>query len=656
MAYKDRERQRQFHRERNAKRRASKPFVFIDGEGDDGENYGRRQRYMLMGASTGQRLQAEDLNTYQIFRWLIDLAEAQRYSWFVMYGMSYDVEMWLRNVPPSTLRKLMAANKCYVGSYIVSYYPGKIFELTDRERHTKITIYDVRGFWSATHPSHVVSSQGVSADLGGFIAALDKELGTSYADRQLIIDGKLDRGYFAWEDVADVERYMSAELERGVDLMESLRGKTNRLGWDLKSWHGSGAIANHILASHGVEQWTPEHGCGVNPSMLWAACVGSYYGGWIDQGFIGWTDRTVYQMDQNSAYPYAMLFLPPMQGGYWRRYRGGRPVDHAMYYIRWEAPRSFVNGPHPFSFRQRDGSVIRPPIGEGWVHGIELTTVLYSHIPYRIDIQEGFEFVPADASARAFGWVQELYDMRAEMKAAGDPAEMVLKPGYATLYGKEAQQTGAMKYQNLFHAGEITARTRAGLWKIAMQNPGAWISSMTDSLYSLEPYDADMGLDLGQWKDEGKIIESVWCQAGVAFGRLEDDPEHWTKQTARGFGTKLKLDAVLAHMADLRDETRPVTSYKTFVTMRRAEQLGDWDRWRRWEDLTRTLDLRQPQGKRYHVPALCEACRAQVPMNRGLHAMMPVGRPTDQPASHIRRDSIERLAWLDAALEEEVIE
>lgn len=656
MAYKDKDRQRQFHRERNARRRAEKPFVFIDGEGDDGEEHGRRQRYMLMGASTGQRLQAEDLDTLAIFRWLIDLAQAQRYSWFVMYGMSYDVEMWCRNIPPSTLRKLMTANKAYVGSYTVAYYPGKIFELTDRERHVKITIYDVRGFWSATHPSRVRSSGGVVADMGGFLAALDKELGPSYEDRQLIIDGKLDRGYFTYAGLGDVEQYMSAELARGVDLMDSLRAKTNRLGWDLKSWHGSGAIANHILAAHGVEQWTPAPGCGVNPSMLWAACVGSYYGGWIDQAYIGWTDQTIYQKDQNSAYPYAMLFLPPMEGGHWERYRGGHPQDHAMYYVRWEAPRNFINGPHPFSYRRKDGGVIRPAIGEGWVHGVELMAVISSGIPYKWDIVEGFEFRPADTAARAFDWVQGLYDLRADMKAAGDPAEMVLKTGYATLYGKEAQQTGAMKYQNLFHAGEITARTRAGLWSIAVQNPGAWVSSMTDSLYSLEPFDADEGLGLGQWKDEGNIIESVWCQAGVAFGRLESDPDVWAKQTARGFGTKLKREDVMTHMANLTDETCPVTEYKTFVTMRRAEQLGDWDRWRRWEPLTRTLDLRKPQGKRIHIPPFCPACRTGVPMNKALHSMMPVSRPEGQIASHIRRDSTERLAWLDAALEEEVVE
>ena len=628
-----------------AKKRAEKYFIALDGEGDDAETRDQKQNYILLGASTGERLIGKDLQTLSIFKWLDGLRAEYGNQFFIMYGMGYDVEMWLRQLSFEMLGELMDTGRVYIGrDWKIEYFPNKIFILTNLVEKRKITIFDMRGWWSAAPAVKVTSSEGKTAVIGGFIAALDRELGLCYPGRQLIIDGKLDRGTFTYDEIDDVDTYMSAELERLVDLGDSLRAKLLSQGWDLSSWHGSGALANYLLKEKGIKQWHPVDG---DPPELWQAALGSYYGGWIDLGYIGVTDRPVYQIDINSAYPWAMTFLPPMEGGFWREWDGHSEVrDHAMYYVKWW-PRPqymFGQGPHPFSFRRKDGGVIRPPLGNGWVHGIEIQTAQRSD-RYFIEIQRGLEFIPKDSDARQFDWVAELYDRRNELKRLGDPAEQVLKTAYATLYGKEAQRTGRGTYQNMFHAGEITARTRALMWEVAISKPGAWVSSMTDSLYSFEPLDAaDMGNELGQWKDEGTLSETVWCQAGVMFGKAEGG--QWGKTRVRGFGSKLLREDVLAHMANLCDETRPTSTFQTFVGMRQARAWNDWTKWRRWYSLERKLDLREPQGKRYHPRIMCRACDAGLPMDQSLHDMFAT--TADSPAiSYIPERPDDRDKWIE---------
>ena len=625
------------NRRARQRKRDNRPFIFLDGEGDDAETRGERQNYILFGASTGERLFGPSLSTREILTFLMELRLEHPTGLFVMYGMSYDVEMWLKDLDEQARDLVIDKGKVRYDQYVIRYYRNKIFELHDTALKKKMVIYDVRGFWSAARPVFVKSSSGTEKFLGGFIAALDKELDANYPARQLIIDGKLDRGNFAYADIADVDQYMTAELDRGVDMMDSIRAKLVRAGWHLKSWHGSGAIANYLLKQHGVERWMPGE---EDPEILWAACNGAFYGGWIELAVLGYTNRTVYQRDINSAYPYAMTLLPEMEGGFWMPWRRGEaPRDHALYFITWSAKLrgTGLSGPHPFSFRKRDGAVLRPPTGQGWVHGIELMTALKYPDKYNITIHKGLEFHPLDPDARPYAWVQDLYDERLRLKRAGDPAEMVLKTGYATLYGKLVQHVGTKSFQNLFLGGEITARTRAMMWDTVMQNPRAWVSSMTDCIYSFEPYDVDTGPQLGQWSDDGDITESIWCQPGVVFTR-KPSKTTWDKKAMRGYGTKIDGEQVLAHMADMENEEKiPVSMFTTFVTMTLARQRG-WDTWRRWVPMPRTLDMRSPQGKRSHEKHMCEACRRGLPMSEALHQMFPVGRPNDQPASFIVRD------------------
>lgn len=655
MPYKNKaDKQANKHRAR-LRQRDERPFIFLDGEGDDAESHGQRQNYILFGASTGERLQAPSLPTRDILSFLMKLRMSRPEGLFVMYGMGYDVDMWLKDLTEKERDQLIDTGKVCHEAYVIRYYRNKIFELNDTILKKKMTIFDVRGFWSAARPSEVKSTKGVKKFLGGFIAALDKELGRDYPDRQLIIDGKLDRGNFAYADISGVDKYMTAELDRGVDMMNSLRAKLITAGWTLKSWHGSGAIANHLLREHDVTKWMPRE---QDPEELWAACNGAFYGGWIELSHIGYTDRPIYQRDINSAYPWAMTLLPDMDGDWAKWVKGQEPRDHALYYITWWADmrKTGFASPHPFSFRQRDGSVLRPPTGTGWVHGVELITAQRSG-RYHIDIHKGLEYHPADPDARPFSWVQGLYDERLRLKQLKDPAEMVLKTGYATLYGKLVQHVGTKAFQNLFLGGEITARTRALLWETAMQNPKMWLSSMTDCLYTFEPPDVKVGTGLGEWSDDGDITESVWCQAGVVFTR-KPDQEKWDRKAMRGYGTKIGAEEVLAHMADIENVPPPVSHFTTFITMTLARQRG-WDTWRRWVPLDRTLDMRESQGKRVHNQVLCEGCMRGKPLSDMLHVMMARSHKTDQPESFIIRNPADeeemQKRWaIDEAITDEI--
>jgi hypothetical protein len=99
-------------------------------------------------------------------------------------------------------------------------------------------------------------------------------------------------------------------------------------------------------------------------------------------------------------------------------------------------------------------------------------------------------------------------------------------------------------------------------------------------------------------------------------------------------------------MADPQDDNVPHADFTMFVTMTQARAWNDWDLWRRWKPMTRSLDLRLDQGKRVHLPMACAACAKGIPMSEQTHIWVPRGAPRDQPESYIRLSPEEREAWL----------
>ena len=251
---------------------------FIDG----GEAVYRRQRpcTFTMGGveDQGYRDQilesSEGLKTYQMCEWLLKSAREfaskdphGKQPVFVGYGWNYDdaqISADLSKRKLTAISKGKPANRlddpaCRrnpnrwepCGDYAMAVLKGKwlkIGKLRNPARPfkkgsidlvAKIIIYDVISFFNNM----------------SFVAALATMPGTvSDEDIKAIMAGKAARGELDQADLTpaifeELRRYTSLELKGLTRLMEKTRGGLERLGIELKRFHGPGAAAQGLLRS-----------------------------------------------------------------------------------------------------------------------------------------------------------------------------------------------------------------------------------------------------------------------------------------------------------------------------------------------------------------------------------------------------------------------
>lgn len=628
-----------------------RPVVAWDGEGanlPDGSH-----AYVLLGSSVGGRItDPEGISTEACFRFL--LAESQRApkdALHVIYGMGYDVNMMLRDLPRWALDTLWTSERGHVrwGPWGVFYRPNRMFSVTLYDGHDhkarklqRFTLVDAIGFHQA--PFVKVARE--------WLPAGDERV-------PLIEDGKAARGSFDADPTGYVERYMSAELSALVDVETRFMGLLDRLGLELTQHNGAGSLAASLLDAHGVKEALPD--AELSAAMRSAASH-AYFGGRIELVRFG-RATGLYAHDLRSAYPSSMVGLPDARAGSWR-YRVGpvsEPQAFALYRVRWSlTPAPF----HPFPFRELTGAVKFPPEGEAWVWGVELIEALQHASPGdRIDVLESWTLKEADREPRPFAWVADRYRQRADLKAAGDPAQLPLKLALNSLYGKLAQRLGYQRgsgrlppYHSLVYAGYITADTRARLYNAAMRaGPESVVFFATDGLVTTAPAPVREGTELGAW-EVGTVDELIAVQSGVYFYR---DGTDWTHKY-RGWGKGvLDPDGIVSSWERGHLElTVPVTR---FVGMGRAlAGIDAWDAWRTWRTEPRRLQLHPcaATGKRRAVSRVpYRTLRARGPHPaRGLVPTVPrqafgsVSEPSRSPwddelRERIVRDAAHGEAW-----------
>lgn len=570
-----------------------RPVVAWDGEGANlpsGEH-----AYVLLGSSLGGRVSdPAGLSTEACFRFLLaESARAPADALHVIYGMGYDVNMMLRDLPRWALQTLWESPNGFVrwGSWGIAYRPNRMLSITsfdgpgrDARKLGRFTLVDAIGFHQAP-----------------FVAVAREWLPAGDERVPLIEEGKAARGSFDAEPGAFVERYMSAELSALVDVETRFMGLLERLGLELRRHDGAGSLAAALLDAHGVREVLPDAEA---PLALREAASGAYFGGRIELVRFG-RGTNLHAHDIRSAYPSSMVRMPDARAGRWRyaeRPRAPRPF--ALYRVRW----SFQPAPfHPFPFRELTGAVKFPPEGEAWLWGTEVLAALeFARPGDLVELVEGWELREAAGEPRPFAWIGERYAQRAALKAAGDPAQLPLKLALNSLYGKLAQRLGYRRgsgrlppYHSLIYAGFVTADTRARLYRAAMQaGPDAVVFFATDGLVTTAPAPVTVGTALGEW-EVGELDELVAVQSGVYFYRDGDAWSH--KYRGWGKGVLDPAGIVAAWEAGALELEVPVTR---FVGMGRAlAGVGGWGAWRSWHEERKRLALHPcaPSGKRRHA-------------------------------------------------------
>lgn len=586
---------------RNARltqQKANRLICFIDGEGaNDGEpvlsvrsNGLRRtlqkQNYALLactlensscdmdcaGCENYKSLVSQNNHDQLSSRACLDfITSIPKTHIIVGYGLTYDVEHWIRDLPEKKMLRLKENNSVLWKNYSIHYIPGKLFSVSKYDKHRKEfiasqTVYDIVGFFQSP-----------------FAESIRKwNVGTE-PEYQFIERMKLARPNF--QDIGiETLQYNHMEGKHGVKLFRRLRDEYTKLGLRVSRPVGAGAIASAMFRIHRVEDYMPTFQPIPTDVMLQG-----YIGGRFDVAKLGFIP-TAYEYDINSAYPHIARNLPCLAHGRFQWTSQYERGSHSLWLVRW---RNTENRWSPFPYRLESGNHIRYfAEGIGYYYGDEVESAI--RFDPSIEIIGGYQFIP-ECEHRPFKWLESYYAARQEMKAQHDFGEIILKLGCNSVYGKLAQSKGKNpKYQNLIWAGMITSGTRAMLMQAVAQKPSSVFKIATDAVFSTEPLDLPTGNDLGQWKSI-QLTNLLVMGNGIYHAPESEDSDGVMRN--RGFSMKLDWEHIRMNVEEHRPTIVIKHTFQKFAGALQRKQLSERTMWIDEEQL---LDLDPPTGKIEH--------------------------------------------------------
>lgn len=536
-------------------------FIAWDGEGytdETGEHH-----YSLFGNSEGHHAwiskgSSTDIDWRVAFRML---CEAPQDAIHVIYSGVYDFVMMIKSLPEEIRVRLLHSERTYIGQYNVQYFRGKWLSIKDRTSGVRVVLYDVFSFFGCS-----------------FVKACREYLPETYKDTlDQIEQMKLKRATFT--EIGTTEQaYMKQELDMLVMLAETLRARLAAVDIHPAKWHGPGAIASTVLRS-----WRISEARGNYSERFRRNAENAYYGGRFQQFKRGTYEGTVYEYDIRSAYPSAMVHLPDLSEVKWfntKRIDNNAPINkYALYRIdNSKHDTGNVHGNHPW--RRSDGSIFYPRWTNGWYWGIE--------VPQELAwcVKEMWEPYGDGLHARPFARVQNMYDDRRDLKAAGRPEQLAYKLALNSFYGKLAQSKGARRdaitgewrlpsFHEPVWAGWITAYARSRINAIIQQYPNAVIAAETDAVFTTEPLKLDLGTGLGQWEEQ-TFDGIMYIQSGVYYIKSGDT---W-KIKSRGFSPKDHTPELwMDYLSKLPSESEVGLSVRHHRFGTVPNQRSNWARW-----------------------------------------------------------------------------
>ncbi len=532
-------------------------FIAIDGEADNKGNY------IVMCDSEGRVLHnPTGITSTEALQFVLSLP---RQCEIVCYGLNYDANQWLKDVPRANLEHLAATNRCrYNGDYKLEWIPSKMFTVTVPNK--SVTVCEVFGFFQTS-----------------FVKALQQWGFTPPAEVETM---KAKRGTFTHKELQRIIAYCQEECRLLVQMMERLEDACKQAECvPRRRWIGAGSIASALLTSHAAKSHHAYDADLFGQEITDEYILRAYFGGRVELYQQGWQANAVAH-DIRSAYPFAAMSLPSLDGAQVVRARRWREHPFALWRVTWDTPQGTQVGPFPV--RLPDGAICYPLGGEGVYHAAEVAAALACG--YAVTVHDGVIIEPK-ALNQPFSWIADVYAHRARFKAEGNYAEKALKLGLNSIYGKFAQGYGFGRkppFQSYFWAGFITSATRARALRLLAKasNP---VMTATDGIVCERFADTGfyMGHDgIGSW--EATAYDKIaTVQPGVYIA--ERDGERLVK--SRGFFARhVDYDAMLE-----RFTTDPLSCYhfksRRFIGLKVALHRKDFSVWRQWIEERRSISF-----------------------------------------------------------------
>jgi len=525
-------------------------FVGLDGEAND-------KGYCLLAAGrVGKAIwNKQGISTIDCLKFLLELPTGSNrgmkpiYIWF---AMDYDINMILKDLPWDLIEQLRETNETSWRGYKIKYIRRKIFAVQRQGR--RFNSYDV---WAFFGKSFERSLEDWKIEVP-----------------EIITEGKAARGTFGKWPRDKLIAYNSAELKCLEDMTTQLREAINPLDLKITSWHGPGALAGAWLGKNGAKDWK---GKPLSEDLKEAALT-AYFGGRIDTQGFGIVEP-VYHADIVSAYPSAIRYLPNLSLIKWEK-RKGHPSAGGIYlaHIEWKIEAKKWC---PFPFRNRDGSIVYPPEGEGWYWSTEIEAAIKRFPNLQLKFIEHYKargkleypFLPL---------IEEAFTYRKELKQQNHPSHVAIKLILNSLYGKFAQTVGSNKFYSPIWAGMITAHCRAQLLSVLTDDV---VLVMTDSVWSRKPLKVKDSGELGGW-EKGNEAKLVVVGAGLYKAIHADGTESFYQ---RGFDKTKNIDLELIAQRWLGGHPlyQPRFKIKRFVGMGLASMTHY--PWRQWVNIERVV-------------------------------------------------------------------
>lgn len=499
----------------NEKSQKLRSFVGVDGEGGGTDAIGR-QNYLLLRA--GDCLLFNDNKRLTTLECLDFIASLEKSPIYCAYYFDYDVTQIIRDLDIRDMRRLV--NREAVSEENASLYSGGIVWNGFKLDYIMKKFFRVR----RTHPDdthdHKVNPTITISDVGQFFQckfakALKDWNIASEETLRIIEQGKAARPTF--ETMTDIEiEYNKREVEMLAQLMEAFRDVCIESSYVPKQWQGPGWLAREILYKEGIPR---RKDLAVKiPLELEEFANTAYYGGRFEIFKIG-SLRNVYEYDISSAYPRAMLDLPCLTHGRWRRQMDIATSSH-LYLADIEFRyRNDERTSCPLPIRLKKGSIYWPVTGRGryWSWEIEADPALEV-----IKVHDCWSFEPS-CDCKPFAGIEEIYNLR--KKIGKSTKGYALKLGLNSIYGKLCQSVGKPTYANAIYGSLITAHCRAALIRASLQcDPDNLVMMATDGLFTTQPLTLDFGANIGQWEQK-QHSEMFIVQPGVYFIENSERPK-----------------------------------------------------------------------------------------------------------------------------------
>lgn len=329
----------------------------------------------------------------------------------------------------------------------------------------------------------------------------------------------------------------------------------------------------------------------------------------------------------------------------------------------WDDNENWI--PKPLFMRDDKGFMYYPAEAHGWYWASEVLAASAFAKQYNGDvvIEECWVFREDDKNDKPFSFVGKLYKERQALKKAKDGAQLGIKLGLNSLYGKMAQQIGWGRnwdgtirkppFHQLEWAGYVTAMCRSMVYMANIDDLSNVIAFQTDALFTIRPIpELDTTDGLGHWEEV--VFDSLtMVQSGVYFATIDgedyttDGTEEVTK--TRGFdrGT---LTRELAENG-MRTGTVATARHTSFYRIGLALH-QDWNKWCMWITTPRELNP-DTWSKRMHMPEFCSVCLSDW---RAGNINIGVWHPTINGAPEPQFNSEFKVEWIDHELTQDHIE